>query len=184
MPSPSRSIQAMRERDCIWKSTVGWPTQAVGAGTWSTRIVPDGSRKSGSAPDGQQPAQHLVGGPLHRGDRGDAEPLVDLGAAGVVDAGDDLVDAERLARDTRGDDVGVVAARDGRERVGATDAGLLQDLLVEAVTGDLVAVEPGPEPPEAVGLAVDHGDRVVALLEAPGQRRADSATSHDHHVHG
>ena len=41
---------------------------------------------------GQQPAQHLVGGPLHRRDGGDAEPLVDLGAARVVDAGHDLLD--------------------------------------------------------------------------------------------
>ena len=94
---------------------------------------------------GQEPAQHLVGGPLHGRDRRDAEPLVDLGAAGVVDPGDDLLDAEGLARDPRGDDVGVVAAGDGGEGVGAADAGLLQDRLVEAVAGDLVAVEaPGP----------------------------------------
>ena len=132
----------------------------------------------------QQPAQHLVGGPLHRGDGGDAEPLVDLGAAGVVDPGDDLLDAERLAGDTRGDDVGVVAAGDGRERVGAADAGLLQDLLVEAVSGHLVAVEPGAEAPEGVGLAVDDRDGVVAVLETAGQRRADPAAAHDHDVHG
>ena len=52
MPSPSRSIQAIRLRDCIWKSTVRWPIQASVTGTWSRRIVPDGSRKSGSAPAG------------------------------------------------------------------------------------------------------------------------------------
>ena len=72
----------------------------------------------------KQPAEHLVGGPGDRGDRGYAEPFVDLGAARVVDAGDDVVDAELLARDTRGDDVGVVAAGDRRERVGVLDAGL------------------------------------------------------------
>ena len=31
---------------------VRWPTHTSGTGTWSTRIVPDGSRKSGSAPAG------------------------------------------------------------------------------------------------------------------------------------
>src|SRR4051812_36591239 len=82
---------------------------------------------------GQQPAQHLVGRPLDRGDRRDAEALVDLGAAGVVDPGDDLLDPERLPRDPRGDDVGVVTAGHGGERVGAPDPGLLEDLLVEAL---------------------------------------------------
>ena len=52
MPSPSRSIQAIRDLVAAWKSTVRRPTQVVGAGTWSTRIVPDGSRHSGSAPTG------------------------------------------------------------------------------------------------------------------------------------
>ena len=74
--------------------------------------------------------------------------------------------------------------RDGGEGVGAADAGLLQDLLVEAEAGDLVAVEAGPEPPEGVGLAVDDGHRVVAVLEAAGERRADPAAAHDHDVHG
>src|SRR6266498_3887308 len=37
----------------------------------------------------QQPAQHLVRRPAHRRDGGDAEPLVYLGAAGVVNPGND-----------------------------------------------------------------------------------------------
>ena len=146
-------------------------------------MVPDGSRKSGSAPAGQDPAQHLVGGPLDGRHGGDAEPLVDLGAPGVVDAGHDLLDAEGLAGHPRGDDVGVVAAGDRRERVRPTDAGLLQDLLVEAVAGHPVAVEARAEPSEGVGLAVDHRHRVVPVLEAARQGRTDPATAHDHHVH-
>src|SRR3954470_10326962 len=42
----------------------------------------------GLGADRQESTQHLVGGPLHRRDGGDAETLVDLGPAGVVDAGD------------------------------------------------------------------------------------------------
>ena len=52
--------------------------------------MPEASRYSGVGVDGQQAAQHLVGRPAHRGDGGDAQPLVDLGAARVVDAGDHL----------------------------------------------------------------------------------------------
>ena len=54
MPSPSRSIQAMRLRGLLLE--VRWcagPTQTSGTGTWSTRMVPLGSRKSGSAPAGR-----------------------------------------------------------------------------------------------------------------------------------
>ena len=183
MPSPSRSIQAIRELDWSWKVTVRCPIQASGTITWSTRMVPEGSRKSGSAPAGSDPAQHLVGGPLHGRHRRDAEPLVDLGAAGVVDPGHDLLDAEGLAGDPRGDDVGVVTAGHGRERVRPADAGLLQHRLVEAVAGHPVAVEARPEPAEGVGLAVDDRHRVVPVLEAACEGRADPAAAHDHDVH-
>ena len=149
-------------------------------------VEADGARRVaevGLGAGGQQPAQHLVGGPLHRRDRGDAEALVDLGAAGVVDAGDDLLDAEGLPGHPRRDDVGVVAAADGREGVGALDAGLGQHGLVEAVAGHLGAVERRAQTPERVGVAVDDADGVVAVLEAAGERRADAATTHDHDVH-
>ena len=59
----------------------------------------------------------------HRGHGRDAEPLVDLGPLGVVDAGDHVRDAERLPGHPGGDDVGVVAAADRREGAGPLDAG-------------------------------------------------------------
>ena len=43
----------------------------------------------------QQPAQHLVGRPAHRGHGRDAQPLVHLGAARVVDPGDHVVARRR-----------------------------------------------------------------------------------------
>ena len=184
MPSPSRSIQAIRLLGLLLevRRSAGRPS-CSGTGTWSTRMVPRRVAEVGLGAGGQHPAQHLVGGPLHGGHRGDAEPLVDLGAARVVDAGHDLLDAERLAGHPGRDDVGVVAAGDRREGVGALDAGLLEDGLVEAVAGDLVAVEGRAEPPERVGVAVDDRHGVVAVLEAAGQRRADPAAAHDHDVH-
>src|SRR5215213_976663 len=150
-------------------------------------VDPDRARRVaevGLGADREQPTKNLVGGPLHGRDGGDAEALVDLGPSGVVDPGDHLVDAERLARHPGRDDVGVVTARDCRERVGPADAGLLEYLLVEAVAGDLVAVEAGPQATKAVGHAVDDRDGVVALLQTSSEGRSDPPTSHDHHVHG
>src|SRR5688500_18962984 len=82
---------------------------------------------------------------------------------------------EGLAGRPGRDDVGVVAAGHGREGLGAPDAGLLEDGLVEAVPGHLVAVERGTQPAEGVRLAVDDGDGVVPVLEAAREGRADPA---------
>ena len=184
-PSPSRSIQAIAgARSAPGRSTVLCPTHGSGA---RDLVDPDGAggvAEVGLGAGGEQPTEHLVGGPLHGGDGGDAEPLVDLGAARVVDPGHDGLDAEGLPGHPRGDDVGVVAAADRGERVGPLDAGLGQHVLVEAVAGDLGAVEHRSQPPERVGVAVDDADGVVAVLEAARQRRADAPASHDHDVHG
>ena len=59
---------------------------------------------------------------LTRRHRRDAEALVDLGPPRVVDAGDDVRDLVGLAGDPGGEDVGVVAARHRRQRVGPLGA--------------------------------------------------------------
>ncbi len=71
----------------------------------------------------EQAAQHLVGRPADGRDRRDAEPLVDQRTPGVVDAGDDALDAEVLAGDAGREDVGVVTARDRGDGFGSLDAG-------------------------------------------------------------
>src|SRR3546814_14558043 len=58
-----------------------------------------------------------------------------------------------------------------------------QHRLVEAVAGDLVPVERRAQPSEGIGIAVDDRHRVVAVLEAAGEGRADTATPHDHDMH-
>ena len=120
---------------------------------------------------GEQSAQHLVAGPLHRGDGGDAEALVDLGAARVVDARHDVLDAVLLARDAGGEDVRVVAARDGGEGVGVVDAGGPQGVAVEADPGDGAPLERGAEATERGLVLVDDGDLVTRRARWPGRGR-------------
>ena len=132
----------------------------------------------------EDPAQDLPGGPGDGGDRGDAQALVDLGAAGVVDAGDDLLDAVGLAGDARREDVAVVAAADRGEGLRARDAGGLEGLAVEADAGDGLAGELRAERAEGLGVLVDDGDRVAELVEAVGEERSDATAAEDHDVHG
>ena len=132
---------------------------------------------------GQQPPEHLVGGPPDGRDGRDAEPGVDLGAARVVDAGDDVLDAEGLAGYPRRDDVGVVATGHCGEGVGLLDTGLDQRVPVEADAGDLTAPEARPEPPKRAGVLVDDRHRVTDRLDAVRDRRADPAAAHDHDMH-
>ena len=105
---------------------------------------------------GKEPPQHLVGRPLHRRDRVDAETLVDERAAGVVDAGDDALDAVRLACDPGAQDVRVVAVRHGREGPGLVDPGIGEMVPVEAEAHDRAAAEAGGQPPERASILVDH----------------------------
>ena len=114
------------------------------------------------------PGEHVeqpVGRPRHGGHRRDAEALVDRRALGVVDAGDDALDAERLAGHPRRDDVGVVAGRHGRERAGLLDAGPQQHVAVEPHAQHALAGELGGQPVKCGAVAIDHG-HVVA---DPGQ---------------
>ena len=147
-------------------------------------IVLVGSRHSSVLRLGHEVAQHPVGGPPYGRDGGDAEPLVDLGPFGVVDPGHHAADAERLPGQPGRDDVGVVAAGDGGERVGPLDPG--RDRAPRGRSpcrSRSVPVKSRAEPPEGVGVRVDDRHRVAARLQAVGQRRADPAASHDHDVH-
>ncbi len=86
-------------------------------------------------------------------------------------------------RDARGDDVGVVAARDGGECLGTLDAGLHEHLAVIALTDHLLAPEVGAQPAERLPAAVDHRDFVAEPVQPSGKGRSDPPTSHDHDVH-
>ena len=125
---------------------------------------PLGSVSAGHGALGEQPAQHLVGGPAHGGHGGDAEPLVDLGAARVVDARHDVLDAERLARDARGEDVGVVtAARRRRTRRRRRSARPRRVSRSNPIPVTVLPSNERAEPAERGSVRVDDGDVVTRL---------------------
>ena len=131
---------------------------------------------------GKDAPQDLVGAPAHRSDGGNAEPLVDLRAAGIVDPGHDVRDVERLTGNAGGQDVGVVAAGDRSEGVRLGDSGLLQRVPVKPDAGDLPAGEALAEPAEGAVVLVDDGHGVAGVLERVRQRCSHPAASHDHEV--
>ena len=114
-------------------SVIRWPIQPASRST-SRQDQPAGGfpEIAGEVLFGKDAPQDLVRAPAHGRDGGDAEPLIDLRAAGIVDPGHDVRDVERLAGHAGGQDVGVVAAGDRREGVRLGDAGLLEGVPVEA----------------------------------------------------
>jgi hypothetical protein len=137
---------------------------------------------SGEVLFGKDAAQDLVGAPAHRGHRGDAQPLVNLGAAGIVDAGHDVRHVECLARHPGRQDIGVVAAGHRRKGIGVCNACLLQGVAVKADAGDFPAGEARAEAAEGAVVLVDDGHRVAGILERVRQGGPDASTTHDHEV--
>ena len=74
--------------------------------------------------------------------------------------------------------------RHGGEGVGRLDAGLARGRPGRSrCRSPWSPLKRRAQPAERVGVAVDDGDGVAAVLEAAGQRRADPAAAHDHDVH-
>ena len=77
-------------------------------------------------------AQHLVGSPPHGSYRGDPKTLIDFSPALVVDAGDDVVDAEFLANHSGRQDVGIVAAGNSGESISFSNSSFFEYRTVES----------------------------------------------------
>ena len=147
------------------------------------RAVDQGEAPGGVGPVvdvlvGQQAPPDLVDGPRDRGHGGDPEPLVDLGPAGVVDAGHHVGDLVGLPGDAHGQDVGVVAAGHRGQRVRLERAGLLEVVAVEPRPHDAGAV-PLLEAAEGLGRLVQDGHRMALGAEGDGEARPDAATPDD-----
>lgn len=130
--------------------------------------------------------QHLVDaadGPPDAGDRRDAQLPVDVGAAGIVDAGQDDRDPVRLLGGPRADDVAVVPGGDRDERVRVVDPGRFQHGPAEAVARVEGAGESRRQQPASLGLPVDEAYVVAFGDELRGECGTDPAAAHDDHSH-
>jgi hypothetical protein len=117
------------------------------------------------------PGQHVeqpVGGPRHGGHGRNAQPFVDLGALGVVDAGDHALDAERFAGHSCRDDVRVVPRRHRGEGRGLLDTGPQQHVAVETHAQHTLTGKLGAEPVERRAITVDDGHIVADAGQAVG----------------
>ena len=118
-----------------------------------------------------------------RADRRQTEAPVGVLPHRVVDAADDLGHLEDEPRHLRRHDVPVVPVRDRDERLRVLDAGLAQDVLVDAGADHRLAAEAGGESAESPTVRIDHRDRVARVVEQAGDPRSDSSAAHDDHSH-
>ena len=104
----------------------------------------------------EQAAHHRLGGALDRGDRRNAEALVQIGARRVVDACDDVLDVENLTCDARGDNVRVITRRDCRKRVRVLNVRLTQAVAVHAHARHATTGKVRGEARESLGILVNN----------------------------
>ena len=95
-----------------------------------------------------------------------------------------MLDPEGLPGHTGGEDIGVVAARDGREGIRIVDACLGQGVSVKTDTRHHPPVERGAEPVEGTGVLIDDRNVMSQSVHSACQRGTHPAASHDHEVHG
>ena len=101
----------------------------------------------------------------------------------VVDARDDPFHPERLAGDTCGDDVRVVARGHRGERVGPLDPRLHEHVAVEPHAQHDRSGKVRAQPTERGAFPVDDGDLVPDPDQRQRQRRSDTTTPHHDDVH-
>ena len=161
------------------------PPSARAGGARRATTLPVGSDHSVSIALGQQLVADLVDGPGHGGHGGDAQAQVDLGPAGVVDAGHHVGDPVGLPGDAGREDVGVVPAGHGGEgRRPRCALACVEVVAVEAGPDHGRARPVGRQPAEGLGVAVDDGHRVALGGEVRAQAGTDPAAADDDDVHG
>ena len=116
-------------------------------------------------------------------DGGQAEHRVCLGANRIVDLGHDVLDAECLGRELRGEGVAVVALGQREEPVRGlrADARSTSSSVPSARIG--LAGKVRLEAVESVRADVDDRDVVTRARQSLGQARPDAAATHDHCSH-
>ena len=131
---------------------------------------------------GQQAAQHLVGGPAHRSDRGNTHALEELGAVRVVHARHNVLHLEHFACHTGGNNIRVIARRDGGKSVRLGNTGTLEGVRIEANTGHQTTLKALTQRLECAFVLVDDGDRMPRSFQSARQHDAHASGTHNDEV--
>ena len=106
--------------------------------------------------------------PGERHDGLDPELAVDLGLPRVVQPSHHSRYTEDLACQTRDDDIGVIAPRNGGQAVHTLDASLEEHLTVQGSPKHRLPREPRAKALQGGGLLIHDGHRLATLTEALG----------------
>jgi hypothetical protein len=99
----------------------------------------------------------LIRGPEDGCNSWDPKSLVDLSTGRVVDARDDIGNTEYLAGQSRCDDVGVIARRDGGKSIRSLDSSFQQCVSIETHAGDRLATEIRAKSTEGFAILINDG---------------------------
>jgi hypothetical protein len=90
---------------------------------------------------------------------------------------------ENRARDTGGDNVGVIRLAGRDKGLGLFDTSLDEDTAVKAETLDNTAFKVRTEPPGGIGIVVNDRDRVTLIRKQLTYLRTNPSTTHDNDIH-
>ena len=131
---------------------------------------------------GQQAAQHLVGGPAHRSDRGNTHALEEFGAVRVIHTRHNVLHLEHFACHTGGNNIRVIARRDGGKSVRFGNAGTLEGVLIKTDTGHQTALKALTQRLESTFVLVNDGDRMPRSFQSARQHDAHASGTHNDEV--
>jgi tRNA/tmRNA/rRNA uracil-C5-methylase (TrmA/RlmC/RlmD family) len=132
---------------------------------------------------GKQRAHDLSRCPGDCCDGRDAESLVYLGAPGVIDARNHMLNAVCLPSYARGEDVRVVATADGGKCMGAFDTSILEGLAIKADSLHGETAELCTEFAEGFGVLIHHRHRMALRIEFIREHGTHAPAPKDHDVH-
>ena len=131
----------------------------------------------------EEAPQDALGGPGDGADGRDPKALIDRRPPRVIDASNDPLNPERLARDAGDEDVRVVPVGHRGERTRTLDPGFDESIAVETDALDDLPDETVGKTAKGIGPAIDDRDAVSFLGEAGGEAGADPPATHHDHMH-
>jgi hypothetical protein len=109
--------------------------------------------------------------------------LVDFSATWVVNSSNNICHTKVFARNTRCQDIRVIAIAHSRKGIGSLYSCLNQNVSVKANTSEGYALEVWTKSAKGFTILVDDGNGMACLFEALGDQCSHSTAPHDNYVH-